>query len=84
MGIADGDLTDTSRFDLLRCFEDSLKELIFLNTRSNGFIKGLLFFGASFVPSFFLAGYFLGGYYPVRFFDAHLTKNYHTYTCEAT
>lgn len=27
-------------------------------------VKGFVFFGASFVPSFFLAAYFLGGYYP--------------------
>merc|ERR1711918_291153 len=34
------------------------------DTSSFGFLKGIAFFGASFVPSFFLAGYFLGGYYP--------------------
>mmetsp|Transcript_48100 Transcript_48100/g.75119 ORF Transcript_48100/g.75119 Transcript_48100/m.75119 type:complete len:337 (+) Transcript_48100:3-1013(+) len=34
------------------------------DTSSLGFVKGVAFFGASFVPSFFLAGYFLGGYFP--------------------
>jgi hypothetical protein len=63
MGIADGDLTDTSRYCDHSHFFACKKLILFFH--SNGFVKSLIFFGASFVPSFFLAGYFLGGYYPV-------------------